>query len=443
MEVISGLPPTMWEQPVTSVHKLLGITLKGLNISKGAGKLVGRKIDVRTACVILEVSEEDAKKLHQTRLRYGQACNSLVPVVVGDTERKERLWQRFNLHRAAYATLRKDFPDLGSQLACNVIRSVSSMYKSWISNHPDFALDKEMELPEISFRHPVIHLDKNTITFSKDYSEASIYTIQGRVHVRLCPGKFQREMMADFFAEEAAGTPKKDRLSKLGECDLVWKSGVKGSPSRWELHIAVEKKLKGVTLEKLTRDEVMGVDVGENNIATLSIGRVFKAGKMKNDRDKYLNSRARFQRNDSKSAKQALRKASGREKRHVRQINNEVSSIVVAEAIASGQRVIVLEDLTHIRSRIRAGIKVRSRLHRWPFRELQQMIVDKAVRNGIEVIFVDPHYTSQICSHCGAIGSRQKHRFVCKNCGNRAHSDINASQNLQGLGYQLITQGLV
>lgn len=35
------------------------------------------------------------------------------------------------------------------------------------------------------------------------------------------------------------------------------------------------------------------------------------------------------------------------------------------------------------------------------------MIVDKACRVGIRVMFVDPKYTSQTCSACGAIGKRK------------------------------------
>ena len=84
-----------------------------------------------------------------------------------------------------------------------------------------------------------------------------------------------------------------------------------------------------------------------------------------------------------------------------------------------------------------------ARLHRWPFRVLQQKIEDKACRAGIEVIFVDPRYTSKTCPHCNAIGTRYKHRFVCKSCGYRAHSDLNGGRNLQRLGCLLITQGLV
>ena len=93
----------------------------------------------------------------------------------------------------------------------------------------------------------------------------------------------------------------------------------------------------------------MGVDVGENNAAALSTGRIFKAGKMKDDRDKYLSSRARFKRNGSRSARQALRKASGREKRHVEQINDEISKSIIEDAAERNIRLIVLEDLTDIR----------------------------------------------------------------------------------------------
>ncbi|MDR3770115.1 MAG: transposase [Sutterella sp.] len=94
-----------------------------------------------------------------------------------------------------------------------------------------------------------------------------------------------------------------------------------------------------------------------------------------------------------------------------------------------------------MRDRIKAGLRVRTRLHRWPFRELQEMIVHKAAREGIEVVFVDPRYTSQTCSKCKALGKRRKHRFVCSNCGNRAYADVNSACNLRDLGYQWITQG--
>jgi hypothetical protein len=47
---------------------------------------------------------------------------------------------------------------------------------------------------------------------------------------------------------------------------------------------------------------------------------------------------------------------------------------------------------------------------------------------GIAVEYVNPTYTSQTCSCCGALGKRLKHRFECAHCGLRAHSDLNASR---------------
>ena len=41
------------------------------------------------------------------------------------------------------------------------------------------------------------------------------------------------------------------------------------------------------------------------------------------------------------------------------------------------------------------------------------------------------------------LGKRHKHGFRCSQCGHLAHSDLNASRNLQGLCQQLSAQGLM
>ena len=53
--------------------------------------------------------------------------------------------------------------------------------------------------PSISFRNPIVHLDKNTIRFFNNYTEASVYTMNGRVTVRLRPGKFQQSLWPDLW----------------------------------------------------------------------------------------------------------------------------------------------------------------------------------------------------------------------------------------------------
>ena len=396
--------------------------MKGLNTSKDAGKLVKLAKLNRTVCVRLLISPEDSVKLSETHALYRDACNLVVPIVCKNKE--SRLWQRFALHHAAYSKIREIFPALGAQLACNVIRSVSSAYKTELANHPQQL--KQPELKTIHFKNPSVHLDKNTITYRED-GTVSLYTMKGRVEATLAPGDHQTALLTS---------------SKRKESNLVLHRGYGKRPDFWELHITVENAVQPVSPSELqTKEVMMGVDVGENNMAATSTGKLWKAGKLKHNRDRKQSLRTRLQRNGSRGAKQHLRKASRRERRHVAHVNHVVSRDIVNEAKEKKKKLIILEDLTYIRERIKANLRVHARLHRWPFRKLQQMIVYKAIQEGMEVMFVDPHYTSQTCARCGKLGARKKHRFQCS-CGYRAHADLNASRNLLGLGYQLMSQGL-
>ena len=399
--------------------------MKGLNTSKDAGSLVHRSQDVRTACVIVDMDNDAYEKLRHTQALFRQACNLLVEIVCEDSDRKQRLWQRYNLHHVGYHRVREAVPQLGAQLTCNAVRVVSAAYKSLLRNNPKYVKDKKLALPKIVFKNVGIHLDARTLSFSKDRTSATVFTTQKRVNVRLCPGAFQQEILSG---------------GQWRECELVYKRKRDSSQGQWQLHIVVTRDIELPDLLNLKKEEILGVDLGENNVAATSDGRLFKAGKLENDRDKYLSQRTRLQRNGSRNAKRQLKRISGRERRHVEHVNHTVSKSIVQEAVENNKRLIVLEDLTHIRERIKAGRRVRARLHRWPFRQLQQMIVDKATRVGIRVLLVDPRYTSKTCSECGAIGKRAKHRFECY-CGYRAHSDLNAGRNLQGLGYLLMAQG--
>ena len=157
--------------------------MKGLNTSKDAGKLVKLTKLNRAVCVRLLVNPEDSVKLSETHALYRDACNFVVPIVCKNKE--FRLWQRFSLHHMAYSQIREIFPALGAQLACNVIRSVSSAYKTKLANHPQQL--KQSELKVIRFKNPSVHLDKNTITY-RDNGTVNLYTLKGRVEATLAPG---------------------------------------------------------------------------------------------------------------------------------------------------------------------------------------------------------------------------------------------------------------
>ena len=148
------------------------------------------------------------EKLQRTQALFRRACNLLVDIIREDTEKKLRLWQRYNLHHAGYYRVRDAVPELGAQLVCNAVRAVSAAYKTLLSNNSKYAKDKKLELPKIVFKNVGIHLDARTLTFSKDRTTATVFTSQKRVSVRLCPGTFQQDILSN---------------GKWRECNLVYK----------------------------------------------------------------------------------------------------------------------------------------------------------------------------------------------------------------------------
>lgn len=64
------------------------------------------------------------------------------------------------------------------------------------------------------------------------------------------------------------------------------------------------------------------------------------------------------------------------------------------------------------------------------FFSLQRLVEKKAHDRGIEVIYVNPAYTSKRCSRCGRLGRRSRKHFECPHCGYVAHADVNAAFNI-------------
>lgn len=355
----------------------------------------------RTVSIKVEADAAAQAELVALQAAYAAACNLLVPTVI-----ESRCWNRYGLHALAYRRLRCETP-LGAQMCCNVLRSVTAAYKTLKANGQ---MPKGAPVPAISFRRGAVHFDKRTYTLRGD--RLSLNTLGGRVTVALLIGRHQAKLLA---------------WGKAKEAELHCRRG------QWFFNLILEKEI-----EPKTSGAVLGVDVGENNLAATSSGKLWGGGHLRHERDKHLALRRRLQSNGSKSAKQLLRKVSGRERRHMRHVNHVVSKEVVAEAVTIGATAIAMENLTHIRDRIRAGLRMRTRLHRWAFRQLRDFTAYKAAELGIAAIFTDPAYTSRSCSDCGQIGLRVKHHFVCK-CGCRAHSDVNAARNHARLGERALS----
>src|SRR5437773_12377039 len=72
-----------------------------------------------------------------------------------------------------------------------------------------------------------------------------------------------------------------------------------------------------------------------------------------------------------------------------------------ARRTAHSGRAIALEDLTHLRSRVRLKRSQRRTHSSWAYADLRAKIAYKAAMAGVVVVFVDPRHTSQTCSACG------------------------------------------
>src|SRR5256885_10433143 len=79
---------------------------------------------MRTACIRLNVTPEQAVRLSTLRTAYAEACNRLVPLV-----QAARCWNRVALHQLGYRPLRQE-TSLGAPMACHAIFSGCKAYRS-------------------------------------------------------------------------------------------------------------------------------------------------------------------------------------------------------------------------------------------------------------------------------------------------------------------------
>jgi IS605 OrfB family transposase len=348
----------------------------------------------RTISIKLDTSVEQNTALMQLQGVFNQTCNTVASIAM-----KNRCWNRVALHHLSYYQIRTGQATLGSQMVCNAIRTVCDAYKV-------LKIKKTELVPLVMFKQrSSVHFDKRT--YSLNDGVVSLYTISGRILVPMKLGAFQQNYLQK-------GQPK--------EAELICKNG------QWFFNLVLDSP---DTQLLPSAGKVLGVDLGENNLAATSSGKLFGGGELRHERDCALSLRKQLQSNGSESAKQLLKKISGREARHVKHVNHVISKAIVQEAQAAGCDTIAMESLANIRRRIRAGKRVRSRLHRWAWAQLQEFVQYKAQALGLNVVFVNLAYTSQTCAECGQVGLRQKHCFVCKFCGIQRHSDLNASQNIR------------
>lgn len=109
---------------------------------------------------------------------FSRVCNSIAPTV-----QQSRNWNRVTLHHLLYRKLRDSYPELGSQMVCNAIYSVSRASKL-VFQHPASALklsrDQTTPLPLLRFRDNCpVYFDRHTLSLKGH--ELSLFTLEGRM----------------------------------------------------------------------------------------------------------------------------------------------------------------------------------------------------------------------------------------------------------------------
>ena len=124
-----------------------------------------------------------------------------------------------------------------------------------------------------------------------------------------------------------------------------------------------------------------------------------------------------------------LNRVKDRESRIVKDLNHKISRKIVDMA-KDQSAALVFEDLGGIRQTRKQHRSFKYALHSWSFYQLQQFVEYKAKLLGVPVLYIDPAYTSQDCSRCGARGQRNGKSFKCPVCGHVDHADVNAAFNI-------------
>ena len=130
----------------------------------------------------LETTPAQVQRLLQLQQGFAQLCNALAPLV-----QQTRVWNRVALHHLAYRQLREAFPQMGSQMVCNAIYSVSRTCRLVFQSpssplHLDKLGDRPLPLLRFGANSPV-YFDRHTLSIKA--GQLSMFTLDGRMRFEL------------------------------------------------------------------------------------------------------------------------------------------------------------------------------------------------------------------------------------------------------------------
>lgn len=167
-------------------------------------------------------------------------------------------------------------------------------------------------------------------------------------------------------------------------------------------------------------DEIVGLDINSSQIV-LSNNQFYHYKQLKHRKiERYKNNQK--QRNLNNFTKNEV---------------HNLTSKIVKDLQNEKLKVLVLEDLKHLRKsctekqKHKGTSKKNYVINSLPFGMFRSFLEYKCAQVGIRVVTTNPAYTSQTCSECRILGSRNGFDFVCSNCDFKLDSDLNGSRNIK------------
>lgn len=350
----------------------------------------------------LQPPPEQAPQIEAILQAFADGCNYANGIVA------PKVTNKVTIQAQTYEQLRSQF-GLSANQAVRVCARVAANRKT----------AKQKGKPVKAFKPTSADYDARIFSFREKDESVSLTLLGSRGHIKLDIGNYQRGKLKG--RKPTAATLCKHR------------------DGQFYIHI----QLSDETPDPIKSDKVIGVDFGRRDIAVTSDGEKWNGKPIQKVRDKFSKTRASLQAKVSKGTRTTrrrvrniLKRLSGRERRYQAWLNHNISKRII-ETAKSQSAIVAIENLIGIRDRTNQQPRnktERRRSNSWAFYQLRSFLEYKGIRQGIEVVAVNPAYTSQTCHVCNHIGLRSEKQFKCGHCGWHGDADVNGAINISKLG---------
>lgn len=356
---------------------------------------------VLTVACKLHATPEQSSSIEATLQAFAEACN------YANQEVNPRVTGKAAIQSQVYYDIRARF-GLSANLAVRACARVGANRKT--------AKQKKRKVK--TFSPTSIDYDARIFSFREKDWTVSLTLVSGRERFSLQVGNYQ------------LGKLKGQKPTSAQLC--------KHRDGAYYIHIQV----KNEPPSPRESNTVIGVDFGRTDIAVTSEGQSWSGEQTRKTRDKFARIRASIQRKGTKGAKRLLRRLSGKERRYQQWESHNISKAIIQRAVET-RSAVAIENLEGIRERTNQQPRnktERRRSNSWAFYQLRQFLAYKAIQAGVQLVLVNPAYTSQTCHHCLHIGVRSGKRFKCGNCDWHGDADLNGALVIAILGGELVSR---